>query len=80
MHQPSGKFDPMTGQPIQPQVMHQPSGKFDPMTGQPIPKFDPLTGKLPWYDAGEVRASDAMRPGRAGAGRRGTRRRDTYNV
>ena len=55
MHQPSGKFDPMTGQPM-PQVMHQPSGKFDPMTGKPIPKFDPLTGKQNWYDAGEVRA------------------------
>ena len=48
------RFDPNTGQPIV--QMHQPSGRFDPMTGQPIPKFDPLTGKQNWYDAGEVRA------------------------
>ena len=48
------RFDPNTGQPIV--QMHQPSGRFDPMTGQPIPKFDPLTGKQNWYDAGELRA------------------------
>ena len=41
--QPSGGFDPNTGQPI------QPSGpKFDPNTGQPIPKFDPATGAQNW--------------------------------
>jgi hypothetical protein len=39
------KFDPNTGQPIQP-VAAAPQQRFDPMTGQPIQqRFDPMTGQ-----------------------------------
>jgi len=41
-------FDPMTGQPIQPQQPVQPQG-FDPMTGQPIqqPVQNPAFAQAP---------------------------------
>lgn len=51
------KFDPMTGQPIQPQVQ-QPTMGFDPMTGQPIQPqgtitgYDPMTGQPIYANAG----------------------------
>jgi sec-independent protein translocase protein TatA len=45
VQQPQFKFDPQTGQPLQPQIAALPPGaKFDPYTGKPLEAENVTTG------------------------------------
>ena len=60
------RFDPMTGQPIQPQpVNEQPQMRFDPMTGQPIqptPAPQPVPTPAPQFNLPGIRKMDKNIP------------------